>query len=200
MDAFRAGNYVEAFGWTRQGHCPTLKLSDDEGLPMVCSYMPKICTGTMSIFNTIDYDLLNGDAMERYLAKRDGTSLKNMEHMGQLLVSGKFQRYDFGSAEANLEAYGQETPPLIPIENIKDVPIAMLVGKRDTLATWKDAEHVRTRIDPNLLFFYQTYEADHVALVIGRHLEQMTVDLFDILRFHNEGDPLASKPAYNTLQ
>jgi len=55
-------------------------------------------------------------------------STKQLIHFNQLMRSGNFQMFDQGSAAANQAKYGQTTPPIIPINTITKVPVAMFVG------------------------------------------------------------------------
>ena len=48
-----------------------------------------------------------------------------------------FREYDYGK-EKNMEIYGQNPPPDVPIHNIKKMPIGLFVGTDDRLATVDD--------------------------------------------------------------
>ncbi len=79
-----------------------------------------------------------------------GTSLRTLEHYGQLNVSGKFQYYDYNfqsqNKADNWEKYHQESPPEIDLTKISRVPIAMYIGKGDLLATVDDCNWARTQL------------------------------------------------------
>jgi hypothetical protein len=51
--------------------------------------------------------------------------------------SGKFRYFDYGK-RMNQERYNRDSPPDIDIRNIKDVPIALFVGKQDFIANIYD--------------------------------------------------------------
>ena len=51
--------------------------------------------------------------------------------------SGKFRYFDYGKRK-NQEKYNRDSPPDIDISNIKDVPIALFVGKQDSIANIYD--------------------------------------------------------------
>ena len=67
----------------------------------------------------------------------NGVGVKDLHHYAQVIGSQKFQYYDYG-AEENQKHYNQDTPPLIPLENIKNFPIGLFVGETDLLATVVD--------------------------------------------------------------
>lgn len=46
-----------------------------------------------------------------------GSSFKGFEHFGQLMLEGKFQRYDYGK-EINIEKYGTRNAPEIDLKKI----------------------------------------------------------------------------------
>ena len=46
----------------------------------------------------------------------DGTSMKVIAHMAQMVAAGQMQHYDHGK-EKNLKKHGQEKPPVAPIDN-----------------------------------------------------------------------------------
>ena len=58
-----------------------------------------------------------------------------------MLYSGKFQKYDHGY-EGNLQYYGQGTPPEVSLKPIRDndVPIALFVGREDTIVYPEDSK------------------------------------------------------------
>lgn len=74
--------------------------------------------------------------MKRNPEFNSGISAKNLIHGTQLMTADNFQKFDYGY-DGNMEAYGQEKPPIIDISKIT-VPIAMIVGEYDTLANHKD--------------------------------------------------------------
>lgn len=59
-----------------------------------------------------------------------GTSFQNLEHWFQMMKTGEFKMYDFGSAEKNFEKYGQEVPPFYDTEemadNIRQIPTLLI--------------------------------------------------------------------------
>lgn len=66
-----------------------------------------------------------------------------------------------------MEHYGQKTPPEIDISQIR-VPVAMMVGDQDTLATYKDSLDVKSKIKSKSLYFYDHYPGDHISLIVGK--------------------------------
>jgi len=66
-----------------------------------------------------------------------GTSVRNVVHFGQLMTSGNFQAYDYGSAKENQAHYGSDQPTLYDLTKM-EVPISVYYGSDDYLATPAD--------------------------------------------------------------
>lgn len=59
-------------------------------------------------------------------------------------VFKEIRQFDYGKSK-NLEKYGTEEPPLIPLKDI-DIPIGMWQGELDEIGCQKDNEHVKNNI------------------------------------------------------
>lgn len=85
---------------------------------------------------------------------------------------------DFGSSK-NTQLYGQSTPPLINLQNIKTVPIAMFVGTSDQLATVEDNRWAKTQL--STLVHYKEYALGHLSFMIAKDMSYFTTDVMNIL-------------------
>jgi hypothetical protein len=54
-----------------------------------------------------------------------------------------FYLYDWGSKKDNQARYGQDTPPIVDLTQIKELPTAMFVGSVDDLGDPTDASWAR---------------------------------------------------------
>ena len=86
---------------------------------------------------------------------------------------------DYGSSD-NKKIYGQSTPPLIDLQKISKVPIAMFVGNTDQLATVDDNRWAKTQLAT--LKFYKEYSLGHLSFMIGKDMSYFTVDVMNILK------------------
>jgi len=50
-----------------------------------------------------------------------------------MIKTNEFRKFDYGNKDKNIEQYGEEKAPLIPIENISGIPIAMFSGLNDSV-------------------------------------------------------------------
>ena len=122
-----------------------------------------------------------------------GTSIRNINHVGQLIGTGQFRFFDFGAKKLNTERYGQAKPPLIPLERVPaDVPIAMFAGSEDQVVPIEGNRELREIFrtaahDP--VVEYQEVEADHMTFVLGKDMSYFdrVVDLVDRYNRMDEG-------------
>nr|XP_018903067.1 PREDICTED: gastric triacylglycerol lipase-like [Bemisia tabaci] len=68
-----------------------------------------------------------------------GSSVRTAEHFLQMHLSGKFRQFDYGSAENNMQHYGQATPPLYDLSRTT-VPVHLFHGSTDAVCSPKDVE------------------------------------------------------------
>jgi len=98
---------------------------------LLCGSIPQLCNFGLYLITDEDPALNDAGRTPVYLGHfPSGTSLRSLNHYGQILNAKKFQRMDFGSSK-NKQLYNQATPPVIDLQNIKSVPIGMFVGTSD---------------------------------------------------------------------
>ncbi|CAK9219598.1 unnamed protein product [Sphagnum troendelagicum] len=72
------------------------------------------------------------------------TSTKDMQHLAQMVRSGLFSFYDYGT-EGNLKVYNQTKPPLYNLATIpKELPLFLISGGNDPLADPEDVEKLQS--------------------------------------------------------
>ena len=102
--------------------------------------LPSISDLGIKLLSDEDSTEINSKSIEAFMAHYpSGTSLKTLLHFKQLMNTGEFRHFDYGTDE-NFKRYNSPYPPLIPLENIEDFPVAMIAGTKDKLA---DIEDVR---------------------------------------------------------
>lgn len=74
-----------------------------------------------------------------------GASMKQFAHYGQLVVSGHFRQFDYGTEE-NLQRYGSEVPPGYPLERIT-APVSLFYSGEDWLAHPIDVDALYSRLN-----------------------------------------------------
>lgn len=110
-----------------------------------------------------------------------GTSVKNLAHFSQLVISGKFQMYDFGSPKENLAHYNQTEPPVYNLGGIR-TPIALYSATNDWLADPIDVARLRSEL-PNVVDYWNTDDWNHLDFIWAingkKYLYERMIDLMN---------------------
>ena len=67
-----------------------------------------------------------------------------------------------------MEKYGQSTPPVINVENIKDIPIAMFSAKYDRIVQIETNKEYASKIPA--VIEQNEVEADHISFLVGKDM------------------------------
>ncbi|XP_063913713.1 lipase 1-like isoform X2 [Zophobas morio] len=118
-------NYQEVFGRGDLFTTYAQLICHDEN-----SILINLCINHMFSVFGYNYNELNKSMVPLTIANTpSGASLKQMIHAFQLMESGDFHRYDFGT-EGNLEKYGQEQPPQYNVSRVT-TPVAIYYSSND---------------------------------------------------------------------
>lgn len=104
----------------------------------------------------------------------------NMAHWKQLLDSKSFKAYDYGSARANQEHYGQSVPPNFNLNQIQ-VPVRLFAGASDLLADITDVDVLWKSLTPEAKAFYKIYNAGHLTFLQGIDISPWMNDVFSMM-------------------
>ncbi|CAF0748629.1 unnamed protein product [Brachionus calyciflorus] len=102
-----------------------------------------------------------------------GTSVKNMAHYAQCVMSGKFQMYDYGPKK-NLVNYNQTTPPEYDLTSVQ-VPTAIYWATNDWLADPEDVKFIRDVL-PNIVDDYEILDWNHLDFVLATNTKKCLYD------------------------
>ena len=121
--------------------------------PWLCSVLPNICDDVIELIVGPAQNI-NASRIDVYVAQTPaGTSVKNMVHWGQGIRSEVFQKYDEGSATANMKRYNSTTPPPYDLGNFY-VPTVLYTGGQDYLADPKDVQTLISSLPEGILKKY----------------------------------------------
>ncbi|KAK3033471.1 hypothetical protein RJ639_033075 [Escallonia herrerae] len=114
-------------------------------LKALCAYPGVDCFDLLSAL-TGNNCCLNASTVELFLKNEpQSTATKNMVHLAQTVRDGKLAKYDYGSADFNVEHYGVAKPPVYNLANIPhNFPLFLSYGGRDALS---DPRDVATLLD-----------------------------------------------------
>jgi len=99
-----------------------------------------LCLDLLFLIAGPNTNQLNSTRIPVYIAHSPaGTSVQNIAHFGQMVNSGKFNKFDYGSADENTKYYGQRSPPDYDTSKMQ-VPVGLYWGQEDWLADPTDVE------------------------------------------------------------
>ncbi|EFJ28803.1 hypothetical protein SELMODRAFT_92150 [Selaginella moellendorffii] len=110
-----------------------------------------------------------------------GSSTKNLVHLAQMVRTGLFAKFDYGSSLGNIRAYSQVVPPTYEPANIpKSFPVFLVYGGKDTLSTPQGVQELAKRlVCTQQTLFLPNYA--HADFVVGTRARQ---DVFDpVIKF-----------------
>jgi len=148
-------------------------------LAYICKYVSPICSAYMGLILDnlpVDNDIR---ALQTFVGHIPaGSSLKCLSHYANNMRTGEFLEFDYGKKE-NMNRYGQATPPNYKLDNIKNVPICMLVGMNDLLSDIRDTQWLKEELDKNnVVHFYKEYpRMGHSTFLVPKYDEYLK-DIF----------------------
>ncbi|CAI2369411.1 unnamed protein product [Moneuplotes crassus] len=126
--------------------------------------------------------------MDFFLARiSNGIGIRLLEHLFQSVRTSQFTYFDLG-IEENLEAYGTELPPQIPLENI-NTPLALMWGEFDGSITQQDAQWIRSRLENNIIFDNIYEDQTHLSFLVGNNIEEYLDDIIQLMSEYQTPNP-----------
>lgn len=118
------------------------------------AFLMTICGPTLQI---------NASRIQVYVSNTPaGTSVQNMDHWMQGVLVDSFQRFDYGSAEANRARYGVDEPPKYNLSSMS-VRTALFAGEHDYLADPVDVKRMVAELPADKLV-YSAYLRNYAHL------------------------------------
>jgi len=157
-------------------HWYTSKLSQ-----IYCKYFVNLCADFLGKFFGSDPEHDNYARYSIIMAHEPGgTSILNMLHLTQFVSTGKFNKYDFGTA-GNMLHYNQPIPPDYNLSNVK-IPVHLFTGSKDAVVDPEDVQTLLHALSGNPSIHYKEYDADHVTFLWGKDLSFYFNDLMSALQ------------------
>ncbi|CAI2369890.1 unnamed protein product [Moneuplotes crassus] len=137
----------------------------------ICSISPSLCNFLIELVADASSEANNHSRVDVFMAHYpSGSSLKSFEHFAQIIVSGKFQKFDNGAL--NLQVYNQTTPPKVDLKAIKDTKIIQIVGTADHLSPVEDNLWLKSELGSNVVF-YEQYFLGHTSFLLANDMQFM---------------------------
>jgi len=145
---------------------------------IVCSAagpLKDICANILFMITGYDTHNLDTNRLTVYFAHTPaGTSVKDILHFAQMRHSGEFQKWDYGW-NGNMRHYMQPFPPKFYAGETR-VPTAIFTGSYDWMSTLEDVgAHLRHNL-PNMVYFKNTEEWNHMDFVWGITANRVVYD------------------------
>ena len=122
----------------------------DGAIDVVCGMIPDACKAIGKHF-LHNEGVDNAERFDVFMANEpSGSSYRTFIYYGQMINSGKFNRYDYGAIK-NKKVYGQSDVPLVPIEDY-NIPTVLLSGSLDGLSTPLDVAWLSETLGDKVVF------------------------------------------------
>jgi len=105
-----------------------------------------LCKNILFLIGGPESNQLNATRIPVYLSHSPGgTSSRTIIHMGQMVRSGKFQAYDYGSKAENKKHYGQDKPLEYDVSQM-EVPVSVYSGAKDWVSDPRDVQSLTPKL------------------------------------------------------
>lgn len=149
-------------------------------VPIVCKpevVRKDLCANIIFLSIGFNEAELDTDRIDAYLSHMpSGTSVKNIAHYGQGVISGRFAHFDHGIL-GNQMRYGQAKAPEYDLTKIRSNSIALFIAENDWLASPKDVAHLRAdlRVKPFAVFNISEDmpKWNHIDFLYGKHAGEL---------------------------
>ena len=96
-----------------------------------------------------------------------GASVQSIVHYAQIINSDAMPLFDWGSAKANQEHYGQDKPPNVDLSKIT-MPTAMFGGTEDDLGDPSDVNWAKGQMNSKALVHFEEVKAGHSTFMVAK--------------------------------
>lgn len=144
--------------------------------PIVCGpkvVRKEICANILFLSVGFDEAELDDSRIDAYLSHMpSGTSVKNIAHYGQMVLSGRFAHFDYGIL-GNQIHYHQIKAPDYPLENIRSKSLVLFTAENDWLASPKDVDRLKRTLRVEPYAVHNITESmpqwNHIDFLYGKH-------------------------------
>lgn len=132
-----------------------------------------ICSNILFLLCGFNYKQLNVTNLPViYAHLPSGASTKQLVHYGQEIVSGEFQKFDYG-AQKNMQIYNSKVPPKYHVERVTS-PVALFYSMQDWFSNVTDVNVLRNTL-PNVIDAYIVPDKkfNHIDFIYAKDLKTL---------------------------
>jgi len=145
-----------------------------------CKTFVGVCANLLGSIYGYDPNFDNGKQYNLILEHEPaGTSVMNMLHWRQMVLSGNFSKYDYGTA-GNMQHYGQKYPPHYNVSNI-DVPVHMFFSLHDAFVDTRDSQRLLDSLTGSPEVDYKSYGGGHMTFIWSKNISYYWKDFKAVL-------------------
>ncbi|KAG6802763.1 lipase 3 [Apis mellifera caucasica] len=128
-----------------------------------------ICQNIVFLFGGVDKEL--NTTLLSLITQYDpaGSSVNQFVHFGQLIHSGKFRKYDYGTI-GNLKKYGKIQPPDYELAKIK-IPVYLYYGANDMFINVEDLNDLYKALPNAQKYLVPSSTFAHLDFVWGKRVD-----------------------------
>lgn len=104
-----------------------------------------------------------------------GTSWKTALHMSQLVLSEKFQQFDYGYADRNQRIYGSDTPPEYDLSKVT-LNVTLFWAQNDLLSNEKDVMKLHEKLPSSTLYLVPFPKFNHIDYLWAKDAPRLVND------------------------
>ena len=153
-----------------------------------CTILEEFCNLLQKLFDNKHPDTDDPDRFAVYMGHSpNGTPAQSLMLYAQNMREDRYQVYapDYDHWFNIGEHHHTD---LIPLENIKEVPVAMFVGDSDILGDAVDAEYTKEAIG-DAVIHYSLIHGGHLTFLVGKDMTYWTTDVMNLLaQYHPISD------------
>ena len=147
----------------------------------MCTKIEKFCLAIEKLIATDNPETDDPTRFAVYMGHQpNGTPARTIMHYAQNMREDRFQEFS-ENYETWYGKYLETEKPLIPLNNIRDVPVAMFVGESDLLANPKDAEWTKEQIGEAVIY-YQQMAGGHLSFLVGKDMTYFKTNVMNLIQ------------------
>jgi pimeloyl-ACP methyl ester carboxylesterase len=145
-----------------------------------CKNFVKVCADFLGSIFGFDPEFDNAKQYNVILEHEPaGTSVTNMLHWRQMVLTGKFAKYDYGTA-GNIQHYGQPAPPEYDVSKI-NIPVHLFFSKHDSFVDDRDSQKLLDSLTGCPEVDKRWYGGGHMTYIWSKNISYYFNDLLAVL-------------------